>query len=95
MNLIYPVKVSFADYILGSEITVDRFGCIFKLKHDNNGDAVRRYRLKGKGILVNAALTDLIVEVSPKLPVTLNKKEVELVKKLSATEAFSEQPQTL
>ena len=93
-NIIHSMKINLNDYLNGCDVIVPHHIKALKITHINNGESVRKYRLVSKGIKVTSnVMTDLIVSITPKLPVTLNDVEKNLIEALSLSENFNVQRQ--
>ena len=89
-NISRNIKVSLKDYLNGCDVIIPHHVSKLQIKHINNGDSVRKYRLASKGIkITNNFVSDLIVTISPKFPLILTEDEQKLVDDLCLTENFN------
>ena len=95
-NIVHNMKISLKDYLNGCDVIIPHHIKALKITHTNNGESIRKYRLINKGIKVTSnVITDLIVSITPKLPVTLNDVEKNLVDELCLSDNFNVQHQIL
>ncbi|AKH70776.1 chaperone protein DnaJ [Spongiibacter sp. IMCC21906] len=83
-NLFCEVPIGFADAALGGELDVPTLDGRVKLKIPAETQTGRSFRLRGKGIapVRGGSTGDLICKVTIETPVSLNKRQKELIKEL-------------
>ena len=93
-NLLYDLYISFADAILGTEVTVPTVNGKAKIKIQPGTQGGKVLRLRNKGIPdVNGYRTgDQLVNVNVWTPQNLSKEEKSLIEKLRNSENFEPKP---
>ncbi|MFT7405006.1 molecular chaperone DnaJ [Zhongshania sp.] len=86
-NLYCDVPISFADAALGGELDVPTLGGRVKLKIPVETQTGKSFRLRGKGItpVRGGSTGDLICKVTLETPVSLTKRQKELLQELQAS----------
>lgn len=86
-NLFCEVPISFADAALGGELDVPTLDGRVKLKIPAETQTGRSFRLRGKGIapVRGGSTGDLICKVTIETPVSLTKRQKELIQELQAS----------
>jgi molecular chaperone DnaJ len=86
-NLYCDVPISFADAALGGELDVPTLGGRVKLKIPVETQTGKSFRLRGKGItpVRGGSTGDLICKVTLETPVSLSKRQKELLQELQAS----------
>jgi molecular chaperone DnaJ len=86
-NLHCDVPISFADAALGGELDVPTLEGRVKLKIPPETQTGKSFRLRGKGItpVRGGSTGDLICKVTVETPVSLNKRQKELLQELQAS----------
>tara|TARA_R110002096_G_scaffold432259_2_gene648857 strand:- start:415 stop:1578 length:1164 start_codon:yes stop_codon:yes gene_type:complete len=94
LNILYDLYISFADAILGTEITVPTVNGKAKIKIEPGTQGGKVLRLRNKGIPeVNGYRTgDQLVNVNVWTPQNLTKEEKQAVEKLKTSENFKPNP---
>jgi len=90
-NLLTQKVVSLVDYLLGNEIVINHFDGDIKMKYKSDGKLTQKYRIPKKGLQTTYGKGDLFVEIVPKMPLTINDSEKELLTKLATQENFNVQ----
>ena len=91
-NLVMSLYVSFPDIILGREIVeVKLLQERLNLNIKENSKPFDRMRVAGKGLNREGGMGvgDLIIELVPVTPLTINNKERKLLEELKVSENFS------
>ena len=93
-NVLYDLYVSFADAILGTEVTVPTVNGKAKIKIEAGTQGGKVLRLRNKGVPdINGYRTgDQLVNVNVWTPQKLSKEEKEVVEKLRGSKNFEPQP---
>ncbi len=93
-NILYDLYISFADAILGTEVTVPTVNGKAKIKIEAGTQGGKVLRLRSKGIPdVNGYRTgDQLVNINVWTPQNLSKEEKGLVEKLKGSKNFEPQP---
>jgi molecular chaperone DnaJ len=93
-NVLYDLYVSFADAVLGTEVTVPTVNGKAKIKIEAGTQGGKVLRLRNKGIPeVNGYRTgDQLVHVNVWTPQTLSKEEKSMMEKLRGSENFTPNP---
>jgi len=93
-NILYDLYISFADAILGTEVTVPTVNGKAKIKIEEGTQGGKVLRLRNKGIPeVNGYRTgDQLVNVNVWTPKNLNKEEKSIIEKLKDSKSFEPQP---
>lgn len=93
-NILYDLYISFADAILGTEVTVPTVNGKAKIKIEAGTQGGKVLRLRNKGIPdVNGYRTgDQLVNINVWTPKNLSKEEKNMVEKLRGSKNFEPQP---
>jgi len=93
-NILFDLYISFADAILGTEVTVPTVNGKAKIKIDAGTQGGKVLRLRNKGIpeLNGYRTGDQMVNVNVWTPQNLSKEEKKVIEKLRGSESFEPNP---
>lgn len=90
-NLVMSLYISFPDLILGRSIEIKTLTGKIKINIQKGSRPFQRMRVAGKGLNREGGMGvgDLIVELVPVTPLTINEKEKKLLEELKLSENFN------
>ncbi len=96
-DLYCSVPINFASAALGGTVEVPTLNGKLKLKIPEGTQTGRQFRLKGKGVTVlqgGGAMGDLICQVQIETPISLSKKQKELLEQFSGSCGKKQHPES-
>lgn len=93
-NILYDLYISFADAVLGADVTVPTIGGKAKIKVEPGTQGGKVLRLRGKGIpeLNGYRTGDQLININVWTPKKVSKEEKAMIEKLKDSKNFEPQP---